>query len=274
MSDPIVKKYNEHRIEMLRKQIETEKRDYEILVDGIRVLNRTNDADRFYDFETELESTVNELQFILYHGTSHRNQKYTFLMNSKEILPPHPVNGLGNSGDSEQVMNMKLNEKDKDYELARLREKLEETTKQLTLSEEQATTLESELTLLKEEKAAGKFNLAGLNIAELGGQLIRATIFSNASKNSTAAAVAGMLGALNPQPAADVPQEPVTESTFQDYEEHPQYTPDELQILQTIKKAQDTINTPQLKQVNTILSALITQPAQIIPVTEFLKIKN
>jgi hypothetical protein len=273
MVEPVVRKFNDRRVELLQKQVQSEGREYEVFVDGFKVTWRTSDTEKFFDFEDEIDGTVSELSFLVYSGQSNRNRKYTFLMNVPEIAPPVPVNGLGSLGDVEQRFEQRLNERDKDYELSRLKEKLEDTQEKLGFAEERIEVLDKEIDMLRDEKEANKFNMGGVNIVELGSALIRSTIYAHAPKNTAAATLAGVLGALNPPTPMETIPEVFSENTFRDHVEQPQYAPEQLALLQTIQKAQGTVSVPQLKQVNGILSCLLAQPSQIVTVADLLNIK-
>ncbi len=80
--------YTENRVEMiyelLKKDAENgSPRDYDVMVDGLKVVSRNNDPGRFYDFEQfVLPESCNIT--INIHERSHRSMKYILLLQQEE----------------------------------------------------------------------------------------------------------------------------------------------------------------------------------------------
>ena len=55
-------------------------KEYDIRVDDILIIHRTNDTTKFYDYQHHLEIDTKEIVFRLYQGTSRRYDQYTFLL--------------------------------------------------------------------------------------------------------------------------------------------------------------------------------------------------
>lgn len=54
-------------------------RDYEIRIDGMTCVNRTDDLSMFYQFEDLVDGSTNDILFKFYHGEGRRSQDYLFV---------------------------------------------------------------------------------------------------------------------------------------------------------------------------------------------------
>jgi hypothetical protein len=83
--------YSLERIEELYEHLvfQAEKEqplDYEIRIDHLVVIRRTNNSVRFYDFESQLKETSCELRVIIFKGNSRKSDKYCFVV--REVAEP------------------------------------------------------------------------------------------------------------------------------------------------------------------------------------------
>ena len=60
--------------------------DYEIRLDHLVVVQRTNDPERFHEFETQLRDTTRELYIVFFKGTSRKSDKHCFVL--QEVAEP------------------------------------------------------------------------------------------------------------------------------------------------------------------------------------------
>ncbi len=274
---PLVEaKYDQDKVDSLKNYLrrESEKgraKDYEIEVDGFRVVPRTDDIEEFDEFEMHVRDTTRNVTIKIYDGDSTpRNTKYSFQLN-KDNIPAQPTNGLGGLGEVGQIIQQKLDEQNKEYQLERLKEKLEETEQALTEAEDYSERLEAEIKFLKENK----YNLGSFNIAELGAEVLKYTIAKNANKSPLAANLSGILGALNnPQqePQQEQAEEEDYEASVEEAQEQP--TPRQMAILHSIQQMEQVFNAQQLHTVTQLLIHLMNKPADLMPVAELLNIKT
>ncbi len=272
---PLVKaKYEQEKIDSLKCLLrrESEKgraKDYEIEVDGFKVVSRTDDVDEFDDFELHLRDTTRYLTIKIFDGKkTHRNTQYAFSLTDDVS---QPVNGHGTLGEVGEMIQQKLDEQSKEYQLERLREKLAEKEKALEEAEEYSEQLAEEVRVLKENK----YNLGSFNIAEIGAEVLKYTIAKNANKSPLAANLSGILGALNT--AQETPQqgqveEEQYEATIEEAEEQP--TPQQLAILHSVQRMEQVFSAQQLQIMTQMLRHLMEHPADLMPVAELLNIKT
>lgn len=143
--------------------------DYEIIVDGFKVVRRTSDPEMFSLFERYVDADTKNMEVLLYTGASNNNDKRIFYFGdaptSKEGL-----NGLDLDNRIDEQVQRKL--KDKEYEdLKRENDELREEVQELERDVEQ----------LQKEKAdleAGQSPLKGI-LGELGSSFVESFIRRN-----------------------------------------------------------------------------------------------
>lgn len=255
---PIVEeRYNQSRIDTLRRSLQRESdkgkpRDYEIFVDGFKVVPRTDDLSDFDDYEQEIRSDTRNISFLLYDGPgTNRNTRYSFSLHDNQAVAD-PVPTLG---EIDQIVAQKLLDRDRDYELSKLKEKLQETQGQLDESEEYASSLQTRIAEL-EQASKGKMMKWG----DLGASILMGILRSNAHKLPQ-----GLSGFL------DLDDAPKTQETFRsnEIEGHASYkkvdaidehTQNRLALLEQM---QQQLNEQQVVGVLTIIGYLIDHPEQI-----------
>lgn len=91
--------YSEARIGKLRSRLEDNyvqghPEDYEIYVDAIKAVRRTDDPSRFNTYENYVDEDTKEITVIIFDGRSGNNTKYPFLVKEEEPKPQeHGLSG-------------------------------------------------------------------------------------------------------------------------------------------------------------------------------------
>lgn len=268
---PIVEeKYDQGRIDGVRRSLQREAdkgkpRDFEILVDGFKIVPRTNNVDEFDDYEQEIRDTTRNVAFLLYDGpVTNRNTKYLFhLKREATALTDQPAT----LGEIDKIVAQKLTDRDKDYELSRLREKLEETTGKLEESEEYSEQLQTRITEL-ELSAKGRM----LKWGDLGASILMGVLRSNAHNLP-----GGLAGFLSMDDGTDVKDSNTIASLegqasySKKSERHDPQTEGRLALLEQM---QQKLNEQQMIGVLNIIGYLNENPDQINTVIELLQTEN
>lgn len=263
-------KYSESRIDALKRYLEREAangrpRDYEIMIDGFKVIPRTNNLDEFHNYEIEMRDDTRNVTFLVYDGpTTPRNTKYTFRLDPQ---PDLSLSGTEALGEINRIVQQKLDEKDKDVRIERLQEKLEDTEKKLEDAEQYQEQLEAEIETLK----ANKYNLSGFNLGEFGSVILEHLIKRHGSKIPGGLALAGFLD--TPLPTQQQPSQAEGVASFQKQEEVPEFSEDQILLLKNWQLLEKQLNREQMLLLNGILSIFCQQPAQVETVADLLNIK-
>src|SRR5689334_6223444 len=138
--------YDQLKIDKMKHFLETQfekghPKPFEIFVDNLKVVPKTEDPKDFDSYEFYMNEDTEKIRILIYNSNlSPRNDQYCFYVQQNK--QDKPSNGLG---DLDGIIQEKLNARDKEYELNRLKVELEETKQQLEESEEYADKLEQQL---------------------------------------------------------------------------------------------------------------------------------
>jgi len=255
-------KFDQHKIDSLKRYLQREaekgrKKDYEIMIDGFRVVSRTDDVSEFDDYDQEIKGDTRNISILIFDGPgTNRNTRYSFsLQGDISNRSSGSLNGLG---DIEQVITDKLAEREKEYEAQRLKEQLKDTKLQLTEAEEYAETLERRI----KEMEAQRFTNT-VSIGEVAGLVLKSLVKQNIARIPGGQALAGLLGADQP---AELPQPTEPASGHVSFEKQPDSPVMDEQTrnrLSLIEQMQERFTEQQMIGVFSILDILTAAPDKI-----------
>lgn len=176
--------------------------DYEIIVDGFKVVRRTNDPSLFSMYEEFIDGNTKNMEILLYTGSSYTNDKriYYFGDQSKEEL----------SG-----LDIKEQAKDEVRQENRLSQ-LEQENKELITANEQLKKDIDALETEKDELEASQSPLKGV-LGEIGSSFVESFLRRNPQilKGIPGGeALAGLIGTENKRPAHNEQDSENTEVSF------------------------------------------------------------
>jgi hypothetical protein len=269
----IEERYDQNKIDSLKRYLKRESdkgrtKDYEVIVDGFKVVSRTDDVEEFDDYEEEIKDNTRNISILIYDGAgTNRNTRYSFSLNQDNAspIPSKPMNGIGGLGEIDEIIQQKLEEKDRDYKISSLEKELEDTQQKLAEAEEYHQQLQDEITELKTVKKSSM----SLQLGEIG-----ASIMDNLLKRNIPQ-LAGVLNGIVPPPAQQVQAEPQGEATFQKQgDAGPQLSEKQQRHLNNLEMMEQAFNEEQLQIAIVILRKLMEYPEQLIPVAQFLNLHN
>ncbi len=141
--------------------------DFEIIVDGFKVVRRTNDPNMFSMYENFIDADTRSMEILIYNGASNNNDKTIFYFGE---IPKEGLSGVDIDNRIDEGVERKLKEKEYD-ELKKENEKLQGEIKDLEKEVEQ---LEKE----KAEMEASQSPLKGL-LGEVGSSFVESFIRRN-----------------------------------------------------------------------------------------------
>jgi|GEM_PF-1192859 len=274
----IEERYDQNKIDSLKRYLKREAdkgrpRDYEIIVDGFKIVSRTDEVNEFDDYEEEIKDNTRNIAILIYDGAgTNRNTRYSFSLNQDNAspIPAKPVNGIGGLGEIDEIIQQKLDEKEKDFKIATLEKELEETQQKLTEAEDYHQQLQDKIRQMEETKPQP--NALSLSLGEIGATVLDGLLKRNVPQ------LAGILNGIMPPPAAPAaPAEAQGEATFQkqgEAQQSPQLTERQMQNLQNLNMMEQVFNEEQLQIAIVILRKLMECPDQLIPVAQFLNLHN
>lgn len=186
--------YTENRVEMiyelLKKDAENgSPREYDVMVDGLKVVSRNNDPGRFYDFEQFVLPESSNITINI-HERSHRSMKYILLLQQEE-----PTQGELSGLDSTIAARMKQERAKWDHK--KLEEDYNDCLRSLKECEEFSRELQNRIHTLEMEKGSSSgqltnaiVGLAGAYISSNPGALngipVIGSLFGNSKQGNTA----------------------------------------------------------------------------------------
>jgi hypothetical protein len=249
---------------------------YEIFVDNLKVVEKTDDATEFETYMDYLDNDTQEVKVVIYNSAnSPRNDQYTFELKPKEkqkgkevekqVLPA-ALSGL----DIENRIDEKLQIERRKWDMELLKKENEELKVKIQDAEE----FMDQLQQAYEEEKAKKQKLGNVDLGDLASVALEGLIRRNThfiSKIPGGEALAGIIEADNKEKmnAIAAPGEE-TEASFKKKEGQIINKEDE-ERLQVLKMMQQHFNEQQLKDVWGILQKLSLDNSLISPVLDLLE---
>ncbi len=153
--------------QVLKKEAAAGKpRDYDIRVDELKVVSRTNDPEQFQTYEDFVEPDSRNITINIYEKRSHRCNHYVFLLRD-EPLTPEDMAGI------EKQVNEKMARREEQRKYERLEEDYDELQEDYKKLEEERDQLQEKVDELKAEcEKNNSSNKLMDTIASLGGAFI------------------------------------------------------------------------------------------------------
>lgn len=270
----IEEKFDQHKIDSLKRylQRETDKarpKDFEIIVDGFKVVSRTDNIEEFEDYEQEIKGNSRNVSILVFDGPgTNRNTRYSFTLQGETASRnQQPASGLG---EIDQVIAQKLEEREREHELTSLKEQLKNAKEQLAESEDYAETLQKRIKEMEEKRYT-----QAVSLGEVASVVLKTLVKQHAARIPGGQALAGLLGAdIEDTPAVAAPPPAETTASF---EKQPDAAPLDEQTrnrLSLIEQMQARFNEQQMIAVFSIIDALAAAPDKIDQALAFLGLQT
>lgn len=277
----VKEKYSSNRINMLHQILANDHeqgcpRDFDIKVDELKVVQRTNDPERFFLHEEFVQPETACITINIYDGSSRRCTKYQLYFGEVQN------NAVTLSG-IENTIQEKIGVERKNWEYDQLKKEKEEQAKQLADAEEYIDQLEERLSSVKaeyEEVKSKRVGMAEMNAGRLIGFATEYIVKNHPAITRKLPLLSGLSGLLNedsPENALAGPSQgdstvTETEVSFKRKEEAPANSIDAIMQakLDFLSQLDEAFSTAQMEKVWTILQALAEQPNQIDTIHDLL----
>lgn len=268
--------FDQLKIDKLRHYLEDmaakgHPKPYEIFVDALKVVPKTEDPKDFDGYEYYMNENTEKVRILIYNSQlTNRNDQYCFYV--QKNATDKPLNGLG---DLDGIIQEKLAAREREYELNKLKEELEETKKQLEEAEEYTEQLEQELETVK----SNKFKLGNIHLGELASYAMESIVRRNPqflTKLPGGEALAGVIEQDNlerEKKKLDASPEVESEASFQKKGGTSEaLTEEQKRQLAFIEQLQGAFNQEQLETVMHIIQKMADDTSQIPTIAQLLNI--
>jgi hypothetical protein len=240
-------------------------RYYEIMVDGFKVVQRTNDLSDFDSHEEFVDEDTREVVVLLYSEspTSPRNTKHIFRL--KEMKKEMPVVAPVQQGLSGIELQAKIDEvverKDMQNQIKELQKQLEDSNKRVEEADEYIDQLEDKVqTLEKEvEDVKSKTGERWMKLAENPPMWVQQLVVGKITRN-------GLSGTEQKEPEGEV--------TFSKKSSEAGLSESQKRHLQVIQAMEQELNEEQLHTLMQINDTLITDKDKIPEVADLLDLNK
>lgn len=260
--------YDQLKIDKLRHYLEAQAekgqaKPFEIFVDNLKVVSKTDDPKEFDTYEYYMNEDTEKVRILIYNShLTPRNDQYCFLVQRNKA--GGSLNGLG---EIETIVQEKLAARDREYEMAKLREELQAVKEELQEAEEYGYRLEKELQYVKENK----FKVGNFNVVEIASVALEGIVRRNPqllTKLPGGEALAGLIVQDNQEQEARLLQqkaEAQPEASFKKKAgvDQPPLSEIEIRQLAFLNQLQTSWDGKQVEIFNAVLEKLAADPAKL-----------
>jgi flagellar biosynthesis chaperone FliJ len=264
-------KFDQLKVEKLKHFLEDmaakgSPRPYEIFVDNLKVVPKTEEAKDFDNYEYYVNENTEKLRILIYNSAaSPRNDQYCFLLQNNQVHKS--VNGLG---EIDSIIQEKIAAREREIEMGQLRSENEDLKKQLEESEEYAEQLQSQI----EDQKKNKFKLGNINLGELASVAVEGMIRRNPqllTKIPGGEALAGIIEQDNLEKEnKQLPEEKETQASFQKVAPNTTATEEQQRYIMFLQQLEVALTEEQMQATLQILNQFVQHPDKISIVADLL----
>ncbi len=167
-------KYTEQKVNRIYQilqnaQQQGQMQDYEIQVDGLKVVQRTDDLEMFFSHEDFIDADTKSLSIAIYSGASNRNDRHILWLKEE---PKEALNGLE---DIDTRVEKRIQEAEDKWKYQQLNKEHEQLKTDYAELEKFAEQIEKDLA----ESKTAKFKFGNMNIGELGSVMLEGIVRRN-----------------------------------------------------------------------------------------------
>lgn len=239
--------------------------DYEIIVDGLKVVRRTSDPEMFFVFENFVTADTQNIEIIFYNGNSNVNEKRMFT-----FVDDEPQKGLsGIEVDARVQEQVKRERKEWEYDLVRKENKdLKEEVAELKTEVEQ-------LEKANEELVNSQSPLKGI-LGEVGSSFVESFIRRNPSMLKGipgGETLAGLIETDNKRKDQEE-QSPDSEVTFKPKTDSNSLSEEDQAAITFVNQLKSQFTKPEFDKLLLILQTLADDKSKIDLILNHVNIKQ
>jgi hypothetical protein len=273
-------KFDQQKVDNLKTHLDSlskkgTPKTYEIQVDGVKAVMKTDDPSEFYNYEAYMKDDTNEIKVIIYgSNASPRNDQFAFSMKAKsqkEALDMG-LDGFASKAYSQNDIKDMVAKRQKQIEdteeLETLRIKVADQDKKLKESQELVETMTK---IIDKAKANGN-KIGGVHLGDVLSVALEGFVKRNAPAIAKATGLEGLAGAFAGNDDTAQPQEN-SETSFKKKETRPEQTltEHEKEFITLFHELEKVFDQDEMLQIIAILQNLSKDKSQLTPVLELLQ---
>lgn len=262
-------KFDQFKIDKLKHYLEdmtskSQSRHYEIFVDGLKVVPKTDDTSQFDTYEQYMDEDTQKIRILVYNSNlSPRNDQFCFTLPAGK----GEMSG-GGLGEIDTIIQEKLAVRDREHEMEAVRKELQEARGQLEEVEAEAEALRLELEAVRAGKE--RKQIKGVEFLSV---ILEGFVRRNPQllqKIPGGEALAGLIEQDNQEKSSmSLPAEPVAAASFRKREaENPGLTADQLRYIDTLRQLETTFGQADLELVMQIIARFVESPDTLQTVSQ------
>lgn len=269
--------YDQLKIDKLKLYLQTQAdrnaaRYYEIYVDNLKAVHKTNDIQEFDSYEDYMTEDTDRIRILVYstNAQSPRNDQYVYRIKKHEeqktVVQQQGLSGI----EIESRMEEKLQTHRERWEHEALVKELEQTKQQLRESEEYAEKLAAEL----QEYRSKKLHWGNVNLGELASVVVEGIVRRNpqmVAKLPGGEALAGIIEQDNKERGTTTPTQE-TEVSFKKKSDTPELSDEEKGYLNFMRGIAESFDDEEIVILTQVITKLEEDTTQLKPVAELLNI--
>jgi len=197
-------KFDQQKVDNLKTHLDSSAKKgvpktYEIHVDGVKAVMKTDDPNEFYNYEAYMKEDTNEIKFIIYgSNNSPRNDQYSFSLKAKsqkEALD-FGLDGFSSKAysqaDIREMVAKRAKQLEESEELELLRIKVKDQDKKLQENKELVDTMQQ---IIDKAKENGN-KIGGMHVGDILSLALEGFVKRNAPAIARATGFEGLAGAF------------------------------------------------------------------------------
>lgn len=256
-------KYSEQKISMLKHFLENSSqsgkpRDYEIFVDEMKVIERTNNKDEFENYEEFINDETRTVTVVLYDGQSRRNNRHVYYL--KEETQKNTLSGI----DVDKIIDEKVAHHKREWEFEKLIDENGELKNQISEAEEYIVKQGKSIEELKEKR-----KWEDREFGEIASAVVENLIRRNTHLLKKVPGMEGLAGILEKDNKTPQQQPiPAAEASFSK-NGSVELNDEQKGHLEILKQMQEVFSNENLEKVLHLSKIFIQKPKAIAPTITF-----
>lgn len=266
-------KYDSGKIAMLKQLLENNARngrptDYEIKVDELKAVPRTNDPAQFDNYEDFFSPDTRTIIITLFEGHGRSSDKHIFSMGGEQVKQAEPSPELSGT-DIDKKVDEKVEVLKKQMEYDKVVEENKELKEQVKDAEDFIEKLEKALELEKQ----GRLKIKGIHLGEIASVAAESLIRRNARLIARIPGAEGLAGFIEEDTEKKEQENSGEEgkATFSRKTIVEELSEEEKELLGALRELQEEFDEEELGQVGEMIRSLMKKKQALSPALAFVQ---